>query len=143
MQRSKLRLDSAQWKLRRDASTILAGFLRSSIVFVTSMAPQVAYSVACEGSTIAAATKLTDFGIGSAETEKESINNKCAFNYGAGGSLSTGWDCVLCGLSGIALRQQELKSVFDSSYWQGFFGSSSPNDPAEIHDYCKGVDYTG
>ena len=41
------------------------------------------------------------------------------------------------------LRGKELFSTFTSEGLKSLVSSGRPTDPAEQHDYCAGVDYSG
>ncbi len=113
-----LYIDSAQWKFEDVPfmSALMSGMIRSGLAFATSLGVQSAYSAACSGYN----SGLTSHTLPEAS-----------------------WSALPCGMTGLFLRWREVEQVFSPTQWKGITTSSRPDDPATIHDYCQGVDYSG
>lgn len=124
---SCLYLDSAQWHITGGDffDNIGPGFLKSAFSFIIGMAPYAAYSLACTNYQV-----RFNAGTAAGASGAESAN------------LVTGSGDVFCGIGGVALQFNEIKSLFTESYWDSFFSSDIPKDPSEIQDFCNGVDYS-
>jgi hypothetical protein len=114
-----LYIDSAQWKMDSSVWPVLKGLLRSALVFVVGTGIELGYSYICE------------------DYLKKSQNPTTLE------TLENGWYAVGCGTLGATLHYKEITSVFAPGGITSFFDSNIPDDPATIHDYCVGVDYSG
>ncbi len=110
-----LYLDSAQWHVTGGGfwDNFGAGLLKSGLAALVGMAPYAAYSALCS-------SYLDDSG------------SPTNIIKGAGE--------MACGLSGTLLQMNEIVAIFTADYWENFFGNGLPKDPAEIQDYCQGID---
>jgi hypothetical protein len=111
-------IDSAQASLGGKTSQFIAGLLKSATQYAISMGVMYAYNSAC-------ASYL------------KGLHNSDALE--TPGTLTA----VSCGLIGAGLQWKDIQTVLSPSAWKNFFGSERPGDPAQIHDYCQGVDYRG
>lgn len=110
-----LYLDSAQWHVTGGGfwDNFGAGLLKSGLAALVGMAPYAAYSTLCS-------PYLDDTG---------SPTN-----------IIKGGPEVACGLGGTLLQLNEITAIFTADYWENFLGNGLPKDPAEIQDYCQGID---
>ena len=140
---SCLYIESAQHKLNPTGVSILRGFLKSALSFFVGYEIEAQFANLCSlytsGLSGDSITK-TDAGGGVVAT---GVPGSPGPVLGVGDDIATGQVSVVCGITGTVLRLNEIKSLLSSDGWSSIFKSDKPQDPATIHDYCAGVDYSG